>query len=100
MPHRAIVDKARQPVAKTVLKSSEGWEIPCQPCRNSSINFFIGVVTSRDQQIQNMAEPDGIPGFHRERSRSIRIGGRCTLEQARLRCSRWPGILDSTEINR
>jgi hypothetical protein len=75
MPHRAIVDKARQPAAKTVLKSSEGWEIPCQPCLNSSINFFIGIVTSRDQRIQNMAELDGIPGFHRERRLSSRIGG-------------------------
>jgi hypothetical protein len=26
--HRAIVDKARQPAAKTVLKSSEGWKFP------------------------------------------------------------------------
>ena len=43
MPHRANVDNARQPAAKTVLKSSEGWEIPCQPFLNSSINFFIGM---------------------------------------------------------
>src|SRR5438034_1403660 len=55
MAHRAIVDKARQPAAKPVLKSSEGWEIPCQPCLNSSINFVIGIVTSRDQRIQNKA---------------------------------------------
>ena len=63
MPQRAIVDKARQPAAKPVLKSSEGWEIPCQPCRNSSINFFIGIVTSRDQRIQNMAEHIENRGF-------------------------------------
>src|SRR5438093_4864086 len=62
-PHRAIVDKARQPAAKPVLKSSEGWEIPCQPCLNSSINFFIGIVTSRDQRIQNMAEHIENRGF-------------------------------------
>jgi hypothetical protein len=62
-PHRAIVDKARQPAAKHVLKSSEGWEIPCQPCLNSSINFFIGIVTSRDQRIQNMAEHIENRGF-------------------------------------
>jgi hypothetical protein len=46
-----------------VLKSSEGWEIPCQPCLNSSINFFIGIVTSRDQRIQNMAEHIENRGF-------------------------------------
>jgi hypothetical protein len=62
-PHRAIVDKVRQPAAKHVLKSSEGWEIPCQPCLNSSINFFIGIVTSRDQRIQNMAEHTENRGF-------------------------------------
>ncbi|MBW8854091.1 MAG: hypothetical protein JF604_07140 [Bradyrhizobium sp.] len=62
-PHRAIVDKARQPAAKHVLKSSDGWEIPCQPCLNSSINFFIGIVTSRDQRIQNMAEHIENRGF-------------------------------------
>ena len=43
MPHRANVDSVRQPATKTVLKSSEGWEIPCQPFLNSSINFFIGM---------------------------------------------------------
>src|SRR6185312_5594373 len=63
IPQRAIVDKARQPAAKPVLKSSEGWEIPCQPRRNSSINFFIGIVTSRDQRIQNMAEHIENRGF-------------------------------------
>src|SRR5258705_9753119 len=75
MPHRAIVVKARQPATKTVLKSSEGWEIPCQPCLNSSINFFIGVVTSRDQRIQNMAEHTEIRGF---RGRRWQQGGQAT----------------------
>jgi hypothetical protein len=52
-----------------VLKSGEGWEIPCQPRLNSSINFVIVVVTSRDQRIQNKAEPDGSPGFLRDLAR-------------------------------
>jgi len=39
-----------------VLNSGEGWEIPCQPRLNSSINFVIGFVTSRDQRIQNKAD--------------------------------------------
>src|ERR1700712_4270660 len=68
-PHRAAVASARQNTAKPALKSGEGWEIPCQPCLNSSINFAIVVVTSCDQRIQNKAEPDGIPGFLRERAR-------------------------------
>jgi hypothetical protein len=37
--HRAAVDKARQDAANPMLKSGDGWDIPCQPCRNSSINF-------------------------------------------------------------
>ena len=76
MPHRAIVDKARQPTAKAVLNSGEGWEIPCQPRRNSSINFFIGVVTSRDQQIQNMAEHTENGGFRGEPMAASRLGAR------------------------
>jgi hypothetical protein len=38
-----------------MLNGSEGWEIPRQPRLNWSINFTMGSVTSRDQQIQNMA---------------------------------------------
>ena len=41
---------------KASAESGEGWEIPCQPRLNSSINFVIGIVTSRDQRIQNKAE--------------------------------------------
>jgi hypothetical protein len=63
MPQRASVDNAKQPDTNTVLKSSEGWEIPCQLFLNSSINFFIGFVTSRDQRIQNMAEHTENRGF-------------------------------------
>src|ERR1700692_841541 len=40
-PHRAAVAKTRQLPAKPVLNSGEGWEIPCQPRLNSSINFII-----------------------------------------------------------
>jgi hypothetical protein len=50
-----------------MLNGDEGWEIPCQPCLNSSINFVIGIVTSRDQRIQNKANHDGNPGFPRHR---------------------------------
>jgi hypothetical protein len=45
------------------VKNGEGWEIPCQPRLNSSINFFIVVVTSRDQRIQNKAKRSGFPDF-------------------------------------
>ena len=55
-PQRGVVAKTRQQTAKPMLNGGEGWEIPCQPCLNSSINFVIGVVTSRDQRIQNKAE--------------------------------------------
>src|SRR4051812_25222833 len=67
-PQRAAVASARQNTAKPALKSGEGWEIPCQPCLNSSINFAIVVVTSCDQRIQNKAELGGIAGFLRERA--------------------------------
>jgi hypothetical protein len=67
-PQRAVVAKTRQQTAKPMLNGDEGWEIPCQPCLNSSINFVIGIVTSRDQRIQNKADYDGNPGFPRQRS--------------------------------
>jgi hypothetical protein len=54
-PHRAAVAKTRQQPAKPALNSGEGWEIPCQPRLNSSINFIIVPVTSCDQRIQNKA---------------------------------------------
>src|SRR6266404_2466917 len=45
--HRAPVAKATQEVAKPILKSGDGRVIPCQPCRNSSINFTM--VTSHQR---------------------------------------------------
>ena len=92
-PHRAAVASARQNTAKPALKSSEGWEIPCQPRLNSSINFAIVVVTSRDQRIQNKAEPDGNPGFLRERARQA--GWRRMIRMEPLACvvRRRTGIL-------
>ena len=68
-PHRATVAKARQQAAKPMLKSGEGWEIPCQPCLNSSINFFIVMYTMISES--KIRPSVGIPGFHRERQ-SIR----------------------------
>src|ERR1700712_2074491 len=68
-PQRATVASTRQQTAKPVLKSGEGWEIPCQPCLNSSINFVIGIVTSRDQRIQNKADHSGNRGFRSRRQR-------------------------------
>src|SRR5207237_4019496 len=93
MAHRATVDKARQPAAKPVLKSSEGWEIPCQPRLNSSINFIIGLVTSCDQRIQNKAEPRGKRIFRDARSPPGGLLRAAGMELARLRCSRRAGIL-------
>jgi hypothetical protein len=55
-PHRAAVAMARQKMANPTPKSGVGWEIPCQPRLNSSINFPMDIVTSRDQLIQNKAE--------------------------------------------
>src|SRR5260221_7665921 len=95
-PHRATVASARQKTAKPTLKSGAGWEIPCQPCLNSSINFVIVVVTSRDQRIQNKADPDGNPGFLRDRARQAGWRQTVGLEQARLPCWRRTGILPST----
>jgi hypothetical protein len=39
---RATVAKARQDAANPTAKSSDGWEIPFQPRRNSSISFIMG----------------------------------------------------------
>src|SRR6185437_9482915 len=36
--HRAAVDSARQAIENPTLNASEGREIPCQTCRNSSIS--------------------------------------------------------------
>ncbi len=37
--HRARVARARQDAANPMLKTGVGCDIPCQPRRNSSINF-------------------------------------------------------------
>src|SRR5260221_2335501 len=95
-PHRATVASARQKTAKPTLKSGAGWEIPCQPCLNSSINFVIVVVTSRDQRIQNKADPDGNPGFLRDRARQAGWRRTTRLDLAHLPCWRRTGILAST----
>src|SRR4051812_42088120 len=98
-PHRTMVAKTRQKTAKPAVKSGEGWEIPCQPCLNSSINFVIVIVTSRDPRIQNKAKRGGFPGFLRERGGrpGSSVAARCG--PARLPCSRRTGILRSSEIN-
>src|SRR5713226_8613143 len=51
--HRAAVARARQQAANPMLKSGDGSDDPCQPRRNSSINFTMGYITSADQRIQN-----------------------------------------------
>src|SRR5215470_6932235 len=38
-PQRAAVDSTRQTIAKPIESGRAGWETPCQPRRNSSINF-------------------------------------------------------------
>src|ERR1700754_5098641 len=38
-PQRAAVDSTRQTIAKPTESGRAGWETPCQPRRNSSINF-------------------------------------------------------------
>ena len=79
-PQRAMVASARQQAAKPALKSSEGWEMPCQPRLNSSINFVIGIVTSRDQRIQNKADTNGNRGFRgRRRLCPAGVSARCSL---------------------
>jgi hypothetical protein len=39
-PHRAAVASARQNTENPMLKNADGCDIPCQPRRNSSINFI------------------------------------------------------------
>ena len=45
-PHRARVVSARQATANPMLKAGEGRDVPCQPCRNSLINFAMRHNTS------------------------------------------------------
>src|SRR5205809_4756763 len=51
--HRAAVARARQEAANPMLKSGDGSDVPCQPRRNSSINFIMDYITSADWRIQN-----------------------------------------------
>jgi hypothetical protein len=37
--HRVMLDKTMQEAANPTLKSGDGRDVPCQPRRNSSINF-------------------------------------------------------------
>src|SRR4051812_27582072 len=97
-PQRAPVASTRQQTAKPVLKSAEGWEIPCQPCLNSSINFVIGIITSRDQRIQNKADHSGNREFRPRRLRQGGFASAISLRDARLRCSCQAGILAPTKM--
>src|SRR5260370_26395867 len=63
-PHRAAVASARQEAANPMLKSGDGSDVPCQPRRNSSINFTMGYITSADWLIQNNAS-------RRKKTRSV-----------------------------
>ena len=54
--------QGRQATANPMLKSGEGWEIPCQPSRNSSINFAIGHI-SRSAQSKIWPSIPEIPGL-------------------------------------
>src|ERR1700704_2405752 len=92
-PPRAAVAKTRQQPAKPVPNSGEGWEIPCQPRLNSSINFIIGPVTSCDQRIQNKAGSAENGYFETSGGRHRLWPPAARREQARLRCSRPAGIL-------
>jgi hypothetical protein len=85
-------------MAKPMLKSGEGWEIPCQPFLNSSINFVMGVVTSRDQRIQNKATggKSTICGLPRPESKP-RAGH--LAPDKRLRCSRRIANIDGNSPN-
>jgi hypothetical protein len=40
--HRVKVAKATQHAANPMLNRADGWDMPCQPRRNSSINFAMG----------------------------------------------------------
>src|SRR6266404_9256135 len=55
--HRAAVARARQEAANPMLKSGDGSDVPCQPRRNSSINFTMGYITLADWRIQNKVRP-------------------------------------------
>src|SRR5258707_7893322 len=70
-PHRAAVASARQQAANPMLKSGDGSDVPCQPRRNSSINFTMGYITSADRLIQNNAS--------RRKRRGLRPGRRASI---------------------
>src|SRR5207249_7203101 len=79
--HRAAVAKARQEAANPMLKSGDGSDVPCQPRRNSSINFIMDYITSADWRIQNKSSrrkktrPGAPP--QRKRSEERRVGKEC-----------------------
>jgi hypothetical protein len=50
-----MVETKTQDAANPMLKSGDGWDIPCQIRLNSSINFPMRHATSPDQRIQNKA---------------------------------------------
>src|SRR2546430_13476280 len=74
--HRAAVAKERQEAANPMLKSGDGSDVPCQPRRNSSINFIMDYITSADWRIQNKSS----------RRKKTRPGGP-PQRQHSLRCS-------------
>src|SRR3984885_4643150 len=59
-PHRAAVESARQQAAKPAPKRGEGCEVPCQPRRNSSINFAMGPVSRSAIQTNTTPNAAGI----------------------------------------
>src|SRR5216684_4293486 len=58
-PHRAAVASARQETANPMLKSRDGSDVPCQPRRNSSINFTMGYITLANWRIHNEGQAGG-----------------------------------------
>src|SRR3984957_16419817 len=59
-PHRAAVESARQQAAKPAPKGGEGCAGPCQPRRNSSINFAMGPVSRSAIQTNTTSNAAGI----------------------------------------
>src|ERR1700676_3857077 len=53
--HRAAVDTARQDTAKPMPNTGEVRDVPCQPCRNSSINFTMGHINRSANPKQGQA---------------------------------------------
>ena len=51
----AFSAKALQDAAKPMLNSADGREVPCQPCRNSSINLAMGHISRSAKPEQGRA---------------------------------------------